>query len=269
MESHPELFSDGARLSIRKKIHSAYSRINYDIYDLTRQLLDLRPSEDVLDVGSGLGEFLLGLRLKGHFGKLIGIDRSADVIDKARRESFKRSQWVEFRVGDAEDLNFPSNGFDCVTALHVLGHASPEKALMEIGRVLRADGRVVLSTNSRMCFPLLEKLKQEARERFGWFLATEWVEGFDSESAGEMIRRYFGNVEETRYDDVLQYPDAEVLVDLFRSSRGIWSDRMNEAEWERIVDWARDRALELIPEHGYAEDPKSFSLFRCTAPLGL
>jgi len=68
---------------------------------------------------------------------------------------------------------------------------------------------------------------------------------------------------------VLEYPDAEVLVDFFRSTRGLWSEGLTEAEWERIVDWARDQALELIPEHGYAEDPKSFSLFRCTAPLGL
>jgi hypothetical protein len=116
---------------------------------------------------------------------------------------------------------------------------------------------------------LLCELKDRARERFGWFLAGDRTEGFDSEKAPEILRRYFGNVEEFRYDDVLMYPDAEVLVDFFRSTRGIWSERLTEAEWERIVDWARDQAIELIPEHGYAEDPRTFSIFRCTVPLGL
>lgn len=269
METHPEQYSEGARLSIRKRIHETYSRVGHNLYELAASLLDLRPSDDVLDVGCGLGDFLLMLRARGHLGKLTGVDQSAGVIDEARRGAFRRGHWVEYKIGEAEALDFPAACFDCVTALHVLGKTDPDRVLAEIGRVLRANGRVVVSTNSRTCYPLLEELKARARERFGWFLATEWTEGFEAEIAPEILRRYFGQVEEFRYDDVLQYPDAEVLVDLFRSNRGLWSEKLTEAEWERIVDWARDEALELIPEHGYAEDSKSFSLFRCAAPLGL
>jgi ubiquinone/menaquinone biosynthesis C-methylase UbiE len=269
METHPEQYSEGARLSIRKRIHETYSRIGHDLYELGRVLLDLRPSDEVLDVGCGLGDFLLNLRERGHLGRLVGVDQSAEVIDEARRAAFRLGYWVEYRVGEAAMLDFQAASFNCVTALHVLGQTDPGRVLAEMGRVLRADGRIVVSTNSRTCYPLLEELKARARERFGWFLATEWTEGFESESAPEILRRYFREVEEFRYDDVLQYPDAEVLVDLFRSNRGLWSERLTAAEWERIVDWARDEALELIPEHGYAEDAKSFSLFRCAMPLGL
>jgi ubiquinone/menaquinone biosynthesis C-methylase UbiE len=269
MEEHPEQTSDGARLQLRKRIHANYSRIGYDVHDLARTLLDLRPTDDVLDIGCGLGEFLMTLRKEGHLGRLQGIDRSGQLIDAARREAARSGCHIDWRVGEAQALDSPSACFDCVTALNVLGDTDTGRVLAEMGRVLKAEGRVVVSTNSRTSYPILGELKRRAHDRFGWFLANEWAEGFDSESAPETLRRYFGKVQEFRYDDVLQYPDAEVLVDFFRSTRGLWNERLTGAEWERIVDWARDQAIELIPEHGYAEDPRIFSLFRCAAPLGL
>jgi len=267
-ESHPEQYSDGARLRLRQSIHRNHSRIGHDLYGLAYALLDLRPTDSLLDVGCGLGDFLKLVRSHRHMGKLVGIDRSPGVIEEARRDTIESATGIEFRAGDAERLDFPAVSFDCVTALHVLGKADPDRVLQQIGRVLKAEGRVVLSTNSRSCYPILEELKDRARERFGWFLANEWTEGFESERATDILMRYFGRVEESRYEDVLQYTDAEVLVDFFRSSRGLWSEKLTEAEWTRIVDWARDQAIELIPEHGYVEDPKSFSLFLCSMPLG-
>jgi len=269
MEKHPEQNSEWARLQIRQKIHNEYSRVGYNLYDLAYLLLDLRPSEQVLDVGCGLGDFLIKVRSNGHLGKLVGIEQNADVIDIARKNAEDAGVGVDIRLGNAESIDLPSGTFDCVTALHVLGKGDRDRILSEIGRILKLEGRVVVSTWSRSCFPMLQELKRNAREHFGWFLSNEWTEGFDSESAPEVLRQYFGNVEEFRYEDVLEYPDAEVLVDFFRSTRGLWGENLTEAEWDHIVDWARDQAIELIPEHGYAEDPKSFSLFRCTAPLGL
>jgi ubiquinone/menaquinone biosynthesis C-methylase UbiE len=268
MESHPEQYSERARLQLRKRILEEHSRAGYDIYELARTLLDLRPGDDVLDIGCGLGEFLIALRKLGHLGRLQGVDKCAEMINEDRMLAEREGCRVEFRIGDASSLDCPSASFNCVTALHVLDGSDYERILSEIGRVLKADGRIVISTNSRLCYPVLGNLKQRAKERFGWFLANEWAEGFDSESAREILRRYFGRVQETRYDDTLQYPDAEVLVDFFRTTRGFWSEGMTEEEWERIVDWARDEAIELIPEHGYAEDRRIFSVFRCSAPLG-
>jgi SAM-dependent methyltransferase len=269
MESHPEHISERARLQMRKRILAKHSRTGYDLCELARALLDLRPGDDVLDVGCGLGEFLISLRKGGNMGKLQGVDKCAEVINEARSQAENEHCRVDFRIGNASSLDFPSASFNCVTALHVLDGSDYGRILSEMGRVLKADGRIVVSTNSRSCYPVLENLKQRAKERFGWFLANEWAEGFDSESARDTLRGYFGVVQETRYEDALQYPDAEVLVDFFRTTRGFWSDELTEEEWERIVDWARDEAIELIPEHGYAEDQRAFSIFRCSSPLGL
>jgi ubiquinone/menaquinone biosynthesis C-methylase UbiE len=268
MESYPEQYSERARLQLIKTIHSMYSQSGQDVFSLANNLLDLRPDEDLLDIGCGIGDFLMNLRKGGHLGKLYGIDRIPSLVEEARIESSAKGLHVDFRISDATTLGFPSASFHCVTALDSLEEADPGKILAEIGRVLKAEGRVVISANSRNCYPLLEELIRRTHDRFGWFRTGEWKAGFISESALDLLRRYFGKVEEFRYDETIRYPDAEVLVDFFRSTRGIWDETLTQSEWERIVDWARDQAIELIPEHGYAEDPRVFSLFRCTEPLG-
>ncbi len=269
MEQHPEQYSERARLEIRRNIHATYSKFGYDLFELALDACEFRPYDDLLDVGCGLGDFIFKIRRSGHLGRLVGIDMSVDVIANAKAESARCGLGAEFRVGNAENLDYPSSCFDCVTALHVIGPNDPEKVIAEMGRVLKANGSILIATNSRMSYPILEKLKEKARQRFGWFHANEWTEGFESEIAPDTLNLFFGSVEEFRYEDTLEYPDAEVLVDLFRSNWGLWSENLSEAEWDRIVDWAREQALELIPEHGYAEEPRSFSLFRCREPLGL
>jgi len=269
MEHHPEQYSDWARLQLRRKIRSTYSKVGHDIYDLTLSLLELRPSDHLLDIGCGFGDLMLKIRTNGHLGKLVAIEPSRNMIEEAQRHASDLRYMIDFKVADPEKLDFTSSSFDCVTALNTLGRGDPQKIISEMGRVLKVDGRVVICTCSRSSYPLLEELNSRAHERFGWFLGSESTGRCDSEMIGDILRHYFGKVDESRYDDALQYPDAEVLVDLFRSTRGIWNEAITEREWERIVDWVREQALELIPEHGYAEDPMVFSLFRCTAPLGL
>ena len=269
MEPHPEQYSDWARLQLRQKINSNYSKIGHDVYELTLDMLELRPSEDLLDIGCGFGDFIMKIRSNGHLGKLVAIEPSRDMIEEARSHASDMKYMIDFRVAEPERLDYPSGSFNCVTALYTLGRGEPSKIISEMGRVLCSEGRIVISAASRRSCPLLEDLLSRAHERFGWFLGSEAASRCDAESVSEILRRYFGKVEESRYDDVLQYPDAEVLVDLFRSMRGKWNEAITEREWERIVDWVREQALEMIPEHGYAEDPKVFSIFKCTAPLGL
>ena len=269
MEQHPEQFSNCARLELRKRINDTYSKNGYDYYEIAFEAMELSPYDDVLDIGCGMGDLIFKIRKNGHIGRLVGIDRSVEVIERARTIADQTEVGADFRIGSAEHLDFPSSTFDCATALHVITNTDPRKVLSEAGRVLKANGRMLVATNSRLSYPILQELKGKAKERFGWFNATEWTEGFESEIASELLRLYFGSVEEFRYEDALEYPDAEVLVNLFRSDRGLWGKEITVAEWDRIVDWVREQAIELIPEHGYAEDPRSFSIFRCSKPLGL
>lgn len=115
------------------------------------KLAQLRPSDCILDVGTGTG--LVALRaarlLSG--GRVIGIDHSQGMIEqacaKARRSSV--GEFVIFRRSDAEQLDFSDQSFDVVLSLYALFHfPDPLRALAEMYRVLRPGGRVVIGVGS-------------------------------------------------------------------------------------------------------------------------
>ncbi len=98
----------------------------------------------VLDIGCGPGTITAGLAALVPLGQVIGIDRSAGVLDEARAEAVRRGlRNVSFEVGDAYQLAFTDDSFDIVHAHQVLQHLSdPVAALIEMRRVCRPGGIV-------------------------------------------------------------------------------------------------------------------------------
>ena len=129
-------------------------------------LAALRPGEVVLDLGSGGGfdVFLAGPRV-GPTGRVIGVDMTADMIAKARRNTAAYRQAtgldnVEFRLGEIEYLPVADASVDVVLSNCVL-NLSPDKPQVwrEIARVLRPGGRVAVSD-----LALLRPLPEAVRE---------------------------------------------------------------------------------------------------------
>jgi ubiquinone/menaquinone biosynthesis C-methylase UbiE len=104
----------------------------------------LAPGERVLDVACGTG--LVTLRaaaLVGPNGTAIGIDLSEEMVVAARARA--RTQGianVTFERMDAEEMQLDADEFDIVLcALGLMYAADPEKAVVEMHRVLRPGGR--------------------------------------------------------------------------------------------------------------------------------
>ena len=107
--------------------------------------LRLEPGQRVLDVGCGLGHdaFAIAERV-GPRGHVVGVDISEVMVEEARRRKLPESP-VEFQIGDARKLPFPSGHFDAVRAERLLMHV-PEAsvALAEMLRVLRPGRRLCI-----------------------------------------------------------------------------------------------------------------------------
>jgi ubiquinone/menaquinone biosynthesis C-methylase UbiE len=103
---------------------------------------DLAPGMDLLDVGCGPGTITLDLGARVAPGKVLGIDRSADVVAQAtKRLDGVPAPNVTFATGDVYALDLAPASFDVVHAHQVLQHlARPVDALRELRRVLRDDG---------------------------------------------------------------------------------------------------------------------------------
>ena len=111
-------------------------------------LADLKPGETVLDLGSGAGfDTFLAAKHVGESGKVIGIDMTSEMVEKARTnaEDLKFSN-VEFRHGKIEELPVSDDSVDVVISNCVI-NLSPDKSAVfgEIYRSLKPGGRIIIS----------------------------------------------------------------------------------------------------------------------------
>ena len=109
---------------------------------------ELKPGETVLDLGSGAGfDAFLAAQRVGESGKVIGVDMTHEMIEKARVNAEKLNiSNVEFRLGEIEKLPVSDNSVDVVISNCVI-NLSPDKSAVfkEIQRTLKPGGRIVIS----------------------------------------------------------------------------------------------------------------------------
>ena len=121
--------------------------------------LDSKEGERILDVACGGGALSLKIAERGC--KVHGIDISEDVINSAKRLAEREKIACEFEVGSAEDLPYPEGYFDKVVCSSSLEHFKDDiKALRGMNRVLKPNGKVVLTTDS-FTYPISEELKEK------------------------------------------------------------------------------------------------------------
>lgn len=99
----------------------------------------------LLDVGCGIGHdaFALG-KAVGKNGQVIGIDASRLLLKEARKRAKGLPNNVEFRLGDAQQLEFSDLAFDGCWAIRVLMHLpNPRNAAREMFRVLKSGGKIL------------------------------------------------------------------------------------------------------------------------------
>ena len=111
-------------------------------------LASLKEDETVLDLGSGAGlDCFLAAKKVGAKGKVIGVDMTPEMIDKARGNAQKEGyENVEFRLGEIENLPVSDESIDIVISNCVI-NLSPDKRRVfdETFRVLRSGGRLMVS----------------------------------------------------------------------------------------------------------------------------
>src|SRR4051795_2021939 len=115
---------------------------------LPTQFAKIKKGDTVIDLGSGAGnDAFIARHETGEAGKVIGIDFTPAMIERARQNAEKRGfHNVEFRQGDIEKMPVTSNAADVIVSNCVLNLVPDKDAVIkEIYRVLKPGGHFSIS----------------------------------------------------------------------------------------------------------------------------
>ena len=111
-------------------------------------LAELKEGETVVDLGSGGGiDAFLAAQKVGREGKVIGIDMTPEMIEKAQKNAMTGGYGnVEFKLGEIENLPLEDNTADVIISNCVINLSTDKPAVFkEMLRVLKPGGRFLIS----------------------------------------------------------------------------------------------------------------------------
>jgi ubiquinone/menaquinone biosynthesis C-methylase UbiE len=185
-------------------------------------LASLKLGETILDLGSGAGfDCFLAAHKVGKNGRVIGVDMTPEMIDKARANARKGKYTnVEFRLGEIENLPAADNTVDIIISNCVINLSPNKKRVFhEAFRVLKPGGRLMVS-DIVLARPLPDAIKQNIEAYVGCLSGAEMKDKYLQliDAAGfEQVKI----VEENHFpmEDMISDPTAQAIMKNSKISR--------------------------------------------------
>ncbi len=103
----------------------------------------VQPGDKLIDVGCGIGEFII--RLQDRFHTLVGVDISGREIECAKKR-IRNSPNIFLHCGELQSFHFPDEHFDVCLCLDVLEHLQNLSRLLgETYRILKSKGILIVT----------------------------------------------------------------------------------------------------------------------------
>lgn len=212
-------YADSEKLHIRQEAHRLYSERTDNFIEWVLGQLDPQPGERIADVGSGQGVYHPFLTRRG--AQIVAMDASLGMLAEADANARRDGLPVSVAQASAETLPLADGCCDRLMANHMLYHV-PDKiaALREMGRVVKAGGRLVFTTNSADNGARMTQLHAEAATELGLQADTRSpIADFTLESGFPLVRSVFPNAVLVIRDDAFLFPTADAFLAYYASMR--------------------------------------------------
>ncbi|MBS0658489.1 MAG: methyltransferase domain-containing protein [Verrucomicrobia bacterium] len=233
--------------------------------------LPLRSGADALDVATGPGYIALSLAAQGC--RVVAVDFSAAMIERARLLGHETA--VDFRVGDAEALEFADATFDFVTMNFGMLHlARPEQAAREAWRVLRPGGWYAWSVwtppeESRGFAIALEALAQHGDATVALPAGPPFFRYSQPDAGLDLLKESgFGEATAQRVELCWRLPDPAALFEAFHDGTARTGGALRAQPPERLVR-VRTAMLQAADGYRHGEElqiPMSALVYRARRP---
>jgi ubiquinone/menaquinone biosynthesis C-methylase UbiE len=190
-------------------------------------LASLGKGETVLDLGSAGGfDCFLAAQRVGKNGKVIGVDMTPEMIDKARKDARKgKYQNVEFRLGEIENLPVADGTVDVVISNCVINLSPDKKRVFEEAlRALKLGGRLMVS-DIVLLRKLPESIKKSVQAYIGCLSGAEMKDRYLQTIKGAGFQQV-KVIEENRFpvENMANDPTAQAIV----KTTGITAEEIKE-----------------------------------------
>lgn len=220
------------------------------------------PGDAVLDLGCGTGIALFVLlELYPQIGKAVGLDLSAQMLEKASEEAAGLSHPITWIEGDAHHLPFEDNSFNLLIS-HNAFHWMPDRArvLKEIKRVLAPGGRLALLFEGAGAREGQMSVRRKVLQKYGLTPPVGYGTGQTGETAWNSLGSVETLFEEAGFEIVeawgrqsYQYIPVAALMGMFRSTASYWQAGLSQEQTELILEEIRSELIARSTERGFRE----------------
>ncbi|MBR5546782.1 MAG: methyltransferase domain-containing protein [Clostridia bacterium] len=251
-ESIKQQYASADGLQIRRMLHQKYS-INKQPYDeWISEHYRIQPGMNVLELGCGTGvSWADAKRWLPDSASLLLTDFSEGML-KTARSNVPDQPNISFAQVDIQQIPYENDSFDLVIANAMLYHVPDlDKAISEVARVLKPDGRFICSTTGdNGMHQWFQRVLGEGESP-----ATP----FSLQNGGASLEKHFGKAEMRMREDGLEVTDVNDLAAYVRST----------ISFGYLRDWPPDEMLARLSAtavDGIIRIPKEYGLFICTEP---
>ena len=239
-------------LDIRISLHQKYSVNKQGFGSWILSHYNIPPNSEILELGCGNGGMWQGnLDVLNNGSALLLTDISEGMVAAAEK-ALGKNEHVFFEKADIESLPYENGSFDIAIANMMLYHVPDlNKGLSEVSRVLRKNGRFYCATfGENGIVPYISGLLKE------YGAADDTNKNFTLQNGGEILKKYFSEVQRYDYEDSLKVTNIEDILDYIYTMSGILS--IAEIERDKIK-----KTLEKNMVNGALNIPKENGMFVC------